>query len=386
MRKIDKNISGFTLIELILVIVIFGVLVSVAMRSALTVSETARVEETKTEMDRIAFAVAGNSELENNGVRTDFGYVGDVGALPSSLADLKINPGGYATWNGPYLKTEFEQDAGNYLSDAWGASYSFDGLSVTSNGSGSSISKVIASSANDLLSNTISGNVYDADGTPPGNSYKDSIEVLLTIPNGSGSFLTKSSPVDIGGYFSFNTVPIGNHSLKIIYTPSDDTLNRFVSVIPKSASYGEYRFGSNLWYSSSGGTGGGHLIYVGNSDTLGNAANCNNLYYTVENTTGADITISSLVLSWSSPTAYYSKLEWNGTTVYNAASTGVGSGETVYFSSPQTIPDGSTAVISHLVFKVNPGSGANVNMSSTIFTVTLSDGSTFSFTADQCSN
>lgn len=388
MKKRLDNISGFTLVELILVIIIFGILVSVAMRSVVSVNETARVEETKKEMEAISFAVSGNPELENNGVRTDFGYVGDVGALPGSLADLNNNPGGFSSWNGPYLKSEFEQDPNNYLIDAWGATYSFDGLSVISSGSGSSISKVIASTSGDLLLNSISGNIYDNDGTPPGNDYKDSLSVKLTIPNGSGSYLTKTASVDLGGYFSFDSIPIGNHSLRLIYSPSHDTLNRFVSVTPKSDLYGEYLFSDNLWYTTGGGgsPGAGTITYISNSDTLGNAANCNNLYYTIENTTGADIVISSLILSWSSPTAYFSKLEWNGTTVYNGASSGIGSGETVFFSSPQTIYDGSSVVISNLIFKQNPGSGPNVDMSGTVFTVTLSDGSTFSFTADQCNN
>lgn len=387
MKKCTKDISGFTLIELILVIVIFGILVSVAMRSAVTVSETARVEETKQEMEQIAFAVTGNPTLENNGIRTDFGYVGDVGALPASLSHLKNNPGSYATWDGPYIKSEFEQDPNNYLGDAWGIAYSFNGLSVTSSGSGSSIAKVIAATSSELLLNSFNGNIYDEDGTPPGSIYKDSISVELIIPNGSGSYTTKVSPVDFGGYFSFDSIPIGNHSLIIIYAPSDDTLNRFVSVTPKSSVYGEYYFSKNLWYSTTGGgSGSGNITYVSNSDTLSNAANCNNLYYTIENTTGSDIVVSSLILSWSSPTAYYSKLNWNGSTVYNAASSGVGSGETVYFSSPQTITNGSQVTISNLLFKINPGSGSNVDMSGINFTVTLSDGSTFSFTADQCNN
>ncbi|RKX17515.1 MAG: hypothetical protein DRP35_10815, partial [Candidatus Zixiibacteriota bacterium] len=88
-----KDQIGISLIEVVLVITIMGILVSVAMNSASQFSETAKIEETKQELDNIAIAITGNSLLNNNGVRTDFGYVGDIGALPNSLDNLNSDPG-----------------------------------------------------------------------------------------------------------------------------------------------------------------------------------------------------------------------------------------------------------------------------------------------------
>ncbi|MEA3297582.1 MAG: prepilin-type N-terminal cleavage/methylation domain-containing protein, partial [candidate division Zixibacteria bacterium] len=190
---------GFTLIEVILVVVIAGILASVTFRSAGKMSETVRVEETKQELDALAFAIAGNPELQNNGVRSDFGYVGDVGAMPANLDALKSNPGGYSTWKGPYINNRLSQISDDYKKDAWGVDYGYSSnVTITSNGSGSDIVRRLANSTDDLVRNTVNGVIVDVNGTPPGHDYKDSVSARLTIPDGSGSLVTKSSSVDAG--------------------------------------------------------------------------------------------------------------------------------------------------------------------------------------------
>ncbi len=241
--------TGFTLIELVLVIVIIGILVGVAVQNGSQLFETAMVEETKQEMDALAVAVVGNPELNNNGVRSDFGYVGDVGAMPPNLDALYSDPGSYTTWNGPYISNRFTQVADDYKKDAFGTDYTFSGsATITSTGSGSDIVRRVANSTADLLRNTVTGNIYDLDGTPPGSNYKDLLTISLTMPNGSGGTTTKSITPDQGGYFSFDSIPIGNHDLQVIYEPEDDTLYRFVSVVPNSTVHGEYHMTANLWY------------------------------------------------------------------------------------------------------------------------------------------
>ena len=77
-----KKVGGYSLFELLAVIIIVGIIASVSMRSMRGSVEVSRVEETKQEMDHLAWAICGNPALISGGVRTDFGYVGDVGALP----------------------------------------------------------------------------------------------------------------------------------------------------------------------------------------------------------------------------------------------------------------------------------------------------------------
>lgn len=231
-----------------MVVVIIGILASIAARKFGSLAETVQVEETMKEMGDIANAIAGNPDLQNNGIRSDFGYVGDVGSLPPNLDALVSNPGGFTTWNGPYLQNSFQQISNDYKADAWQSEYTYSGgVLLTSTGSGETIERRLAKNTNELLRNRVTGNIFDYDGTPPGIDYKDSLTVFLTYPNGSGGSTTKSASVGNGGYFSFDSIPIGNHTLEIVYQPQDDTIRQLVSVEPGSNTYGEYRLTGDVW-------------------------------------------------------------------------------------------------------------------------------------------
>ena len=229
--------SGFTLVETVIVLVIAGVLAAVALQSGSKVYEATKVEETKRELIALTHATVGNPALENHGVRSDFGYVGDVGSLPPNLAALNSSPGAYATWNGPYISNRFSQVTDDYYNDAWGTDYGYSGVLINSTGSGSTISGKLAASVDHLLLNQVSGTIRDRDGSPPGPIFKDSMTIFLTVPNGSGGNLTKAVIPDLGGYFAFDSIPIGNHDLTITYQPSSDTIQRFVSVLQNSKPY-----------------------------------------------------------------------------------------------------------------------------------------------------
>lgn len=245
---VDFNSRGITLIDVVLTIIIAGILATVALRFVINLSTTAKTEETKKEMETLEFAIVGNSNLYNDKTRASFGYAGDVGALPTNLDALYSNPGGYATWKGPYVSRRLEQDATDYKKDAWGVDYVYSGgITITSSGSGSNIVRKFGEAGSDFTNNGVDGVVLDLNGTPPGTIYKDSISIRITVPNGSGSYATLTTSADNSGYFSINSVPIGNHDLRIIYTPTNDTLKRFISVLPKSRPYGEYYLPQNVW-------------------------------------------------------------------------------------------------------------------------------------------
>jgi len=251
LRPAMRMRNGFTLVEVVLTVVIIGILATVALRTGGAVFTTAKVENTKQELDALANAIVGNPELENNGVRSDFGYVGDIGSMPPNLDALVSNPGGYSTWKGPYVQRRFSQMVDDHKKDAWNTDYEYSaGVTIKSVGDpapGGDIIRHLAASTSALLLNSFSGIIYDADGTPPGSNYSDSLVVLLTVPDGSGSTTTRSVVPDAGGYFGFDLVPIGNHDLRIVYLPGADTARRFISIAPNGTTYLEYRLASDLW-------------------------------------------------------------------------------------------------------------------------------------------
>jgi prepilin-type N-terminal cleavage/methylation domain-containing protein len=374
--------AGFTLVELVIVIVVTAILLTVALRQTGQVVDTARVEQAKLEMDMLARAIAGDATLENNGVRTDFGYVGDVGAVPPNLEALKVNPGSYTTWRGPYVQNRFSQTPNDYKTDPWGTAYSFSGGTViTSNGSGSPINRRVANSEDHLLRNTAGGNVFDLNGTPPGPDYNDSVTVRLTVPDGSGGTVTHSRVPDIGGYFEFDSIPIGNHEIAVVYVPGDDTLRRHLSVTPNSHVFADYYFSENYW-------NGGALSMVGgielvpNSDTLDN--DCKGFDFWITNTASSPVIISSATLTWTGLTAYYRYIVWDGTIVFNENNPKAGSGDVSPFTLPQTLAPGASIRMEFDGFKENPTGGSNVDTDERTFTVLLSDGSTFDVTTGDC--
>jgi len=252
-----KDAGGFSLIELLVVVVIIGIIAAVAMQSLTTNIGDLRREATKREMDDLANSITGDPAVISSGARADFGYVGDIGAFPPDLEALYQNPGGYATWQGPYLSPGFTEDAIGFKTDQWGEPYAYSGgITIVSTGGGATITKKIADAASDYLSNSFDGQVRDAADSIPGAIYRDSVLVIVTVPNGAGGTGVTSTRPDSAGSFTLNGLPAGIHPLEIIYEPNVDTLHRYLTILPrhKTNPPPEYRFTGA--YFSGAATGG----------------------------------------------------------------------------------------------------------------------------------
>jgi len=242
---------GFSLIELLAVIVVIGILAAVAMQSMGTAVQDTRRVRTEREMEMLAHAIAGDPQLTQSGSRCDFGYVGDVGAFPPNLQALYQNPGGYSTWQGPYLAPGLTEDNTGYLKDEWGTNYTYaGGLTLSSTGSGTTVTRKIAPATSDYLINRLRGTVHDAADNPPGPSHASSIDLNITIPNGAGSTIVKTYHPDAAGSFSLDSLPAGQHRLEIVFTPTADTLRRKVTILPRHRGAHNYRFATALFSTS----------------------------------------------------------------------------------------------------------------------------------------
>ena len=237
--------NGFSFIELLVVIVVMGILASVAMQSmTATIADVRRVK-TERELEMLARAIVGDPALIQNGARSDFGYFGDVGAFPPSLQALYQNPGGYSTWDGPYVPVTFYQDSTDFKVDEWGAPYSYSGgIALSSTGGNTIITRKVADATTDYLLNRVAGEISDARGTSPGMIYADSVDIAVTFPNGTGATSTKTYHPDASGQFTLDSIPAGRHSLRFVYTPEHDTLQRYLTVLPRHRSAVSFQFAS----------------------------------------------------------------------------------------------------------------------------------------------
>jgi len=125
-----RSSSGFTLVELVIIIVVLGIVAAVAIPRIGSILESSRVNATKDEMGHIKQAIIGDTRVTGGGKYVNVGYEGNIGYPPSNLVDLVRKPDSIPVydrftsfgWNGPYLDSA-EQ---HYLYDAWDSLYQYD--------------------------------------------------------------------------------------------------------------------------------------------------------------------------------------------------------------------------------------------------------------------
>ena len=139
---------GFTLIEVIVVMAIISIMAGIMIPMVYRVWESNDEETTRTRMRELKTALVGDRRIVQNGVRTHFGYTGDMGQLPGSLNDLIVDPG-VSNWNGPYLPAGF--DTTTFNKDAWDRAFEYV---TATDASGRRSAAVLASHGADGIAGT----------------------------------------------------------------------------------------------------------------------------------------------------------------------------------------------------------------------------------------
>jgi len=235
---------GFTLIETVVVILVIGILTSVALVRGDLSGTQARHRATQREMEALTRAIVGDPALYSSSSRGSFGYVGDIGAFPVTLDDLLVSPVGWTTWRGPYMSSG--TGAIDATRDEWGVAYVYSGVALQSTGSGSAITKALGGVTADFTANSIRGVVTDVSGRPPGAAAA-SVTVTFIYPNGAGGAVSVSVSPTANGAFSFANAPIGAHELRVVSSVSADTIRQTITVTPRSVASVRARFGVSLW-------------------------------------------------------------------------------------------------------------------------------------------
>ncbi len=93
--------GGFTLVELLLVLVILALIGGLVLPGIIGKAEGAKVKAAASQINRLAMAVES--------------YYLDTGETPDSLEEL-VNDSNVGGWNGPYVKS-------SSLKDPWGREY-----------------------------------------------------------------------------------------------------------------------------------------------------------------------------------------------------------------------------------------------------------------------
>ncbi len=230
--------AGVTIIDLILTIALISVLAAAVPQTLAPAFKEFKVVQTLAQLRRIRDALLGDPDKVMNGVRTDFGYLGDLGALPTvaqgGISALLTAPAGVTSytmdsavrfkrgWSGPYLPTLPGVD---WTRDAWGRSLSYrptlipprlgslgaDGLA---GGTGYDADLVVEIPG-EQRTFTLLGALNDSTGA----AYTSSAQAELNDLSGTGAVTTTLATADGSGRFTFSNVTRGRRSVTI-YTPT----------------------------------------------------------------------------------------------------------------------------------------------------------------------
>ncbi len=387
MRKTWHKQTGIGMIMAVVLLAIVALTIGAVAPTVFQVRAAENAAKTAEDLDALRIALTGNPRLIIGAGRTDFGFIGSMGNVPSQLSALWIK-GAQPTytfnttkkvgsgWIGPYVPSTFVNDLLAMDKDRFGNALVYTSTPFTRPSDGQIVGARIQSlgadgiinSADDQLVDILSGEIYSTvtGVLRKGNNPVEFASVTLNIPS-NGALNQAVDVTDANGVFSFSNVTFGFRS---------------VTVDPK------------LTYEE------------GSADVTGN----DTVRFTVTNYATNAVTITSITPTFPSLSAWYERIRVGNTTVFDFNNgTRAASGQTINFSSSvavggsgkptpsvpirveqqtTTTPDivlkgiGQSVVVQLQDFRNAPsGAASNVSPpSGTVFNITFSDGSQNTFT------
>ncbi len=283
MKGQEHRQTGFSLIEVIILLAVLVTVIALLVPSTVQQLTAGRRNSTLDEMDELKVAMIGDSDLKSQGVRSDFGFLGDmgnmpVGALPSDLDELVVQGAqpAYAFnsslrvgagWKGPYLTLVAGGDTASHRKDAFGNDYTYDDTDYT-NGQGQAVDgKLVTLGADGVAGGTgvdedvtvevlkaetaatVNGFVFDGGGAPINGGQMD-----INYP-ATGTLTSSTATSDATGFYQFTNIPFGMRSV---------TIGPRLTLVAGSVS----AFGGAITYVRSGGvTGTSFSLDIGTAGT-----------------------------------------------------------------------------------------------------------------------
>jgi prepilin-type N-terminal cleavage/methylation domain-containing protein len=215
-----RGLRGFTLLELVVIIAVMAILAAAVAPSMMQQIADSRIQATKDEAKALYDAMVG-TPMQG----TAFGFVGDIGRLPTALNELAARGSlpNYSTgnvrsvgmgWRGPYVN--MGASANDYLTDGFGRNYTLASGQVRSAGPDG-----VANNADDIAyppsAPDVTGDVAVTVKTLQGNK-------TVVDPNGYRVDLyyalngAETSVSDGSSAFTFSNVPMGVHAVRVVKT------------------------------------------------------------------------------------------------------------------------------------------------------------------------
>ena len=184
-----RNPHGLTLLELLLVVLILSAIALMTISFTESTDKQFRFEDTRTRLENIRAAVAGDPLRVLNGESAISGFAADMGRLPDCLQELvegqslmvppcqfttdeshsfDTKTGLWSGWNGPYLASLTEQSSGTRaFRDGWGNA----GNAASHYGWKTFSAADLDGGSPNQIKDTLTVQTFGADGTAGGTGY-----------------------------------------------------------------------------------------------------------------------------------------------------------------------------------------------------------------------